>query len=710
MGRPPKKQNRKEPRITLSPETKRGITAVIILMFSVILLLSLVGLAGPVGQLLDRGLQWAGGWGRWLIPLFLGYIGVNLLLPQPWPGSITIGLLLTILSLLALFQILPNEITTPAQVKMGLGGGYLGLALALPIYHLLGKWAGLVIIFSLIIIGLLITFNTTLKQLLMPALMVTKLRLPGWPTDKTNSDELEASETDETIIETAPFTADEQKAAEEIIVTNAPLVKLRPKIKVDLPLDLLTHSTEQPTSGDIKDNQERIKNSLKTFGIEVEMGEVNVGPTVTQFTLKPAEGVKLSQIVTLQNDLALALAAHPLRLEAPIPGKSLVGIEVPNQSIAVVKLRDILESPSFKNRRSLLMVALGKDVAGQPLLANLNAMPHCLIAGATGSGKSVCLNSFIISLLYQNSPETLRFILVDPKRVEMTIYNDIPHLLTPVIHEVDQIVNALRWTVAQMDYRYKLLSEARVRNLDQYNQKVVVGKLPYIVIVVDELADLMAVAARDVEAAIIRLAQMARAVGIHLILATQRPSVNVITGLIKANITTRLAFAVASQTDSRTIIDVSGAEKLLGRGDMLYISAETSKPRRLQGCLVSDEEIEKVTRYLKDRAEPDYDEVVVERQKMTIAGQPASSSFANDDDPLLVEAENVIQQYDKASASLLQRRLRIGYARAARLLDLLEERGIVGPGDGAKPREVLIHKDSWSSTTELPDEDADNPL
>lgn len=709
MGRLPKKQNRQETRLTLSPETKRGITAVIILMLSVILLLSLMGLAGPVGQLLDRGLQWAGGWGRWLIPLFLGYLGVNLLLPQPWPNSIAVGLLLTVLSILALLQIMPQDLAEPLRVKMGVGGGYLGLALALPIYHLLGKWAGLVIIISLIIIGLLITFNTTLKQLLMPALMVTKLRLPSWSNGKTTEEDLVTNEeeimTPEQIVESG------EKPNEDTIINSVPpLAKPRPKVKVDLPLDLLTRSSEQPTSGDIKENQERIKNTLKTFGIDVEMGEVNVGPTVTQFTLKPAEGVKLSQIVTLQNDLSLALAAHPLRLEAPIPGKSLVGIEVPNQSIAVVKLRDILESLPFKNRRNSLMVALGKDVAGQPLMANLAAMPHCLIAGATGSGKSVCLNSFIISLLYQNSPETLRFILVDPKRVEMTVYNDIPHLLTPVIHEVDQTVNALRWTVAQMDYRYKLLSEARVRNLDQYNQKVVVGKLPYIVLVVDELADLMAIAARDVEAAIIRLAQMARAVGIHLVLATQRPSVNVITGLIKANITTRLAFAVASQTDSRTIIDVSGAEKLLGRGDMLYISAETSKPRRIQGCLVNDEEIEKVTRYLKDRDEPDYDETIVERQKMTIAGQPTGSSFEGDDDPLLVEAENVIQQYDKASASLLQRRLRIGYARAARLLDLLEERGIVGPADGAKPREVLIRKDNWSSTNELPDENADNPL
>jgi len=520
-----------------------------------------------------------------------------------------------------------------------------------------------------------------------------------------------------------PEAAIDEDVDEEEVSVPAGIAAPKPvkvRVKIDLPLDLLTRSTEQPTSGDIKENQEKIRATLQTFGIEVEMGEVNVGPTVTQFTFKPADGVKLSQVVALQNDLALALAAHPLRMEAPIPGKSLVGIEVPNQSVAVVKLRDILESNAFRNRRSPLTVTLGKDVAGEASVADLGRMPHCLLAGATGSGKSVCLNSFIVSLLYQNSPDNLRLIMVDPKRVELNIYNDIPHLLTPVIHEVDQTINALRWAVGQMDYRYKLLAEARVRSLADYNQKVLVGKLPYIVIVIDELADLMAVAARDVEAAIIRLAQMARAVGIHLVLATQRPSVNVITGLIKANITTRLAFSVASQTDSRTILDMAGAEKLLGRGDMLFASAESSKPRRLQGCFVSDDEIEKVTRFLKDRAEPEYDESIVERHRGSSSSSHYASGSSDDDDPLLGEAEGVVVQFDKASASLLQRRLRIGYARAARILDLLEERGIVGPADGAKARDVMarsssapagipdperVHAaDDWSSNDELADE------
>ena len=416
------------------------------------------------------------------------------------------------------------------------------------------------------------------------------------------------------------------------------------------------------------------------------MGEVNVGPTVTQFTLKPAEGIKLAAIVGLHNDLALSLAAHPIRIEAPIPGRALVGIEVPNQKVAIVTLRELLETDAFKNRKDSLTLALGKDVAGQVRLSSVLKMPHLLIAGSTGSGKTVCINTVITTLLYQNSPETLRFILVDPKRVELSCYNDIPHLLTPVVTDVKKTLNVLRWAIGEMERRFDVLSKAGKRDLISYNAWSE-EKVPYIIIVIDELADIMATVGAEAESLIIRLAQMARAVGIHLILATQRPSVDVITGLIKANITSRIAFAVASQMDSRTILDTSGAERLVGRGDMLFVSADLSKPVRLQGAYLSDAEIERVVACLKESGEPSYQAAVTERVS---AGDGTAGGFGSDEeDDLLPEAREIILQAQKASASLLQRRLRIGYARAARILDLLEGEGFIGPGDGAKPRKVI---------------------
>ncbi len=422
------------------------------------------------------------------------------------------------------------------------------------------------------------------------------------------------------------------------------------------------------------------------------MGDVEVGPTVTQYTLKPAEGIKLSKIVTLNNDLALSLAAHPLRIEAPIPGKSLVGIEVPNKTKAIIGLREILESKDFKSCDGDLKLGIGVDVAGTSYLTDLAKMPHMLIAGATGSGKSVCINAIIVNLLYQYGPDDLKLILVDPKRVEFSLYNDIPHLLTPVITQVDKTINALKWVVAEMDRRYELLSQAGKRDIKGYNSTNPDQNMPYLVLVIDELADLMSTSARDVEAAIVRLAQMARAVGIHLILATQRPSVDVITGLIKANITTRVAFNVASITDSRTILDGSGAEKLLGKGDMLYTSAELSKPKRLQGALLSEKEIQRIVKYLKDQAKPEYDEEVTEKQNSHSSYGGNSAGFSDDEaeDELVGDAKEIILNAGKASASLLQRRLRIGYARAARILDILEENEFIGPADGAKPREILV--------------------
>ncbi|TSC96505.1 MAG: DNA segregation ATPase FtsK/SpoIIIE, S-DNA-T family, partial [Candidatus Berkelbacteria bacterium Licking1014_2] len=442
--------------------------------------------------------------------------------------------------------------------------------------------------------------------------------------------------------------------------------------------------------GNVHKNVETIQKTLADFGISVAMSDVNVGPTVTQYTLKPAEGVKLANIVARNNDLSLSLAAHPIRIEAPIPGKSAVGIEVPNKTPALVTLREVLESKEFKNSKSNLTLSLGRDVAGQPIIQDLKNMPHLLIAGATGSGKSICLHSIVIGFLYQNSPADLRLIMIDPKRVEFTFYNDMAHLLAPVITDVDKIVSALKWVIAEMDRRFNLLQKTNHRNIESYNQRPdgEEGKLPYLVIIIDELADLMAQAANEVEGAIVRLAQLARATGIHLILATQRPSVDVITGLIKANITSRIAFAVASGVDSRTILDTSGAEKLLGKGDMLFLGNDLGKPRRLQGSFLTDKEIQSVVEFIKNERQVQYDSSVVEFYGGQKSGGWSDGAGAADDE-LYEEARAVVTQSGKASASLLQRRLRIGYARAARLLDIMEEHGVIGPADGARPRDIL---------------------
>lgn len=477
------------------------------------------------------------------------------------------------------------------------------------------------------------------------------------------------------------------------------------------PLNLLESEKEIPNSGDIKINSATIKKTLQNFDIQVEMGEANVGPTVTQYTLKPAEGVKLSKITGLSNDLSLSLASHPIRIEAPIPGRSLVGVEIPNKTRAKVRFRDLVADAGFQKAASNLTLVLGKDVSGVPIFSDLARMPHILVAGSTGAGKTIFLNSLLLSLLYRppsnvnpfgGGPEMLRLILIDPKRVEFPVYNDLPHLLCPVICDNQRAVNVLKWVVSEMERRFDFLSEARARDIISYNETAIKKDdepLPYIVLVIDELADLMAARGKEVEGGIVRIAQMARAVGIHLVLATQRPSVEVITGLIKANVTARVAFQVASQVDSRTILDMSGAEKLLGRGDLLFVSAEVAKPKRIQSAFISDKEVRKVAEYIASKNNNQSsslskieDEILTQGTDLpeTVGGSAGPQEFG--DDPLYEEAKRVVIESRKASASLLQRRLRIGYARAARLLDILEEKGIVGPADGAKPREILMNR------------------
>jgi DNA segregation ATPase FtsK/SpoIIIE, S-DNA-T family len=481
------------------------------------------------------------------------------------------------------------------------------------------------------------------------------------------------------------------------------------------PLNLLEKDSGKPSVGDIKANANLIKRTLRNFGIDVEMDEISIGPTVTRYALKPAEGVKLSRIEGLQKEIQAALSARTIRVEAPIPGRSLVGIEIPNITKSTVGLASLLSSPLFTQSDRALLVTLGKNIAGQPEFADLAKMPHILVAGATGAGKSVAVHMLIASLLYRNPPESLKFILIDPKRVELTLYNDIPHLLTPVIKNAKKAILALKWAAKEMERRYDLLESSKVQNIESYHKNVLApaikkikkrGELkegdvedempelmPYIVIIIDELADIMSAYPKELEAAVVRLAQMSRAVGIHLILSTQRPDVRIITGLIKANIPSRIALQVASQIDSRTIIDKAGAEKLLGKGDMLYQGGEMGKPSRIQSGFVTEDELKKLTSWLinhyaeKLQDTIDFDSESRENNTESIFSSTIESD--SDDDDKYEEARETVLNAGKASTSFLQRKLGVGYSRAAKLVDMLEERGVIGPQNGTKPREVI---------------------
>ncbi|MFA6603865.1 MAG: DNA translocase FtsK [Patescibacteria group bacterium] len=701
-GSKPKRREPSAPKI--NPLAKKELAALFLFVVSVICLLSFFDLAGAAGRGIDSFFAALFGIDKFLIPFVVLGLAGRIVFPEKFSFRLPtwLGLFLFVTGWGGLLDVIMFRTVDAILIvdNVSRAGGFAGLLLAYPLLAVAGFWAALIILVMTVIIALVLTFNVSLHELSAKLAGVRHLSWP-WPfghripadpgapaiepAGEFKKRQLNQSETDG---ETAVTTPREAKYAE-------PPVKLRKKYPpVAVPTDLLENRFEKPTAGDINGRLNVIKKTLENFGIPVEMGEFSVGPTVTQFTLKPAEGIKLTRITSLSNDLALSLAAHPIRIEAPIPGKSLVGIEVPNQTVAVVGLREVLESNAFQTRRTNLTVCLGKDVSGKPWVADLGKMPHLLVAGATGSGKTVCLNSVILSLLYQNSPDDLRLILIDPKRVEMPVYNGVPHLLTPAITEVPKIINALKWCIREMDRRFELLSQKGCRDIGAYNSRVD-EKMPYIVVLIDELADLMVASASEVEASIIRLAQMARAVGIHLIVATQRPSVDVITGLIKANITSRIAFSVASVTDSRTILDTAGAEKLVGRGDSLFQTPELSKPKRIQCCYVSDSDTRRVVDFLISKLEEpaDYDDTVTAKPGHGGPNGNGGMDFGynNDgDDELLDEAKETVVKAGKASASYLQRRLKIGYARAARLLDLLEERGIIGPGDGAKPRQVLV--------------------
>ena len=717
-------------------ETKRGIASVVFLGVGLICTLGLLGLAGPVSGSINKYLAQGFGAARWVVPFALLIPGYLFARPKAagWLLLRGLGALLVLAGVAGMshlkywgmdFSVFPT----------GRGGGVVGFGVTWWLKPYLNAWTSAMLFLVVAVAGALLLFNTSFNQVIAAlrafAALVGRLRqaLVRKRVRKLELERSDGSAPSETPtafnqrdipvpleIEEAGVNEEESDAAAADDAQSPLLQPVRrhaPR-KIDLPLSLLNGQAGKPTSGDVKANQYIIEKTLKNFGIELEMGEVSVGPTVTQYTFKPAEGVKLSKIVSLSDNLALALAAHPIRIEAPIPGKSLVGVEVPNQTTAIVPLREVLDSNEFRNRKSNLMVALGTDVKGKPWLADLARMPHLLIAGATGSGKSVCINTLIMSLLFQNGPDDLKLIMVDPKRVELPIYNGIPHLITPVIVDVKNTVRSLQWAIHEMERRFDVLSEVYQRDIAAYNQTAA-ERMPYLVVVIDELADLMVSAGPTIEGSIIRLAQKSRAVGIHLVIATQRPSVDVLTGLIKANITCRIAFSVASLVDSRTILDMSGAEKLLGRGDMLYLSAEISKPKRLQGAYATDGEIKRVIERLKEQAEPEYDGSVIEEPQRGLQnGFPGGGDEGDEEsDSLLPAAMEVIMREKRASASLLQRKIRVGYARAARILDLLEKRGVVGPVDGAKPREVLLRNGLSGATIEheaqQPGDDAVEP-
>ena len=735
-------------RHSYDPTLSKGIIAVLLFILAIILALSLFDRAGTIGIMLDQYvMSFFFGSIRYVVPVIIAVLAWFLIrdIEYDYRATHGIGAVLFFLALSSLMHIGYETTEMWMQSLEGHGGGVFGM-LAWPLKTYLGTIAGSVILVGLAVIAFLMIFNTAITHFVLlhrklmsnfgglgefittslTALFVRKGGDEEYDEDEEeedwDEDEEDEEEEGKRSFSRRSFYDDEEEEEEdeedeeyedEEVPTSAPKSRTglgsAPQVQSasytqnvivrPLPsLTLLSTKKGKPTSGDIKANSRVIQDTLSEFNIDVTMGDARVGPTVTQYALKPSKGVKLSRITGLNNDLSLALAAHPIRIEAPIPGKSLVGIEVPNQKTALVSFKEILVGKEFKNRPHNMMIGLGKDVAGKIWYADLPRMPHLLIAGATGSGKTVCVNTVLMSLLFQNTAEELRFIMVDPKRVELTMYNGIPHLLTPVITNTKQTVNALKWTIGEMDRRFELLSKTGARNIDSYNKKRPKDKLPHIVFVIDELADLMATAANDVEAGIIRLAQMARAVGIHLILATQRPSVDVITGLMKANIPGRIAFSVASIVDSRTILDSSGAEKLLGRGDMLYSCAELSKPVRIQGAFISEQELKRIVTHLKGDEEPEYDTSIVEKGGQT-------SMFGGGDDadhdPLFHEAKQLILDSGKASASFLQRRLRVGYARAARILDELEEAGIIGPSQGAKPRELLVTKEVAMATMDM---------
>ena len=704
-------RRRREERVKEYDALIRYASAIVLLAAGVLLMLAIFGAAGPVGATVFSASYVIVGIGAFLLPIALIAVGSYAGFGRPSIAPLTAsGLLLIAASVLAFAGLLPGA------TFGGVTGTWLGGALS----GFFGFWGALVLLVAAVAAGVAIAVDIKALIALMTenvSSLFDRIRRPkAREEDEEWDDVVGVPLDDEDLGESTESEEGEESPERELVVnafnrptgarTGSGIANFDAEYDPP-PLSILGADRGRPGVGDIKANANIIKRTFQNFGIHLEMDEVSVGPTVTRYAVKPAEGVRLSKIVSLANNLELALAAHPVRIEAPIPGKSLVGIEVPNTTKAMVGLGGLLSAPEWSESTKPLLAALGRDISGTPHYVNISKMPHALVAGATGSGKSVAIHVLITSLLYRNGPNQLRFIMIDPKRVELTAYNGIPHLLTPVITDPKKTIFSLKWAAKEMERRYNILEAEHVRDIGSYHATIyepakksrdadMPEALPYIVIVIDELADIMHTYPRELEAAIVRLAQMSRAVGIHLILSTQRPSVNVITGLIKANVPTRMALQVNSQIDSRTILDGSGAETLLGAGDMLYLSSDMAKPVRIQTAFISEGEVKKVVNYIKSHNAGDLSSIDFGAGNGN-GGEPSdviglmNGGFGGDDidDDLYEDARHAVEEAGRASTSYLQRKLKIGYSRAARLMDVLEEHGVIGPADGSKPREVL---------------------
>ncbi len=728
---------------TVKKEYNKDIIGVIIISLGLITLLSLFSTKmGLVGQIINGTTFSLLGFGGYFFPLFIIGTGCIFILDR-FDKSGLKPFIATIVIFLSLLVVLDgiNSSTSGliARIQNGMllstmnkGGGVVGSFFGYFFYKLFGSIGTYIVLSALISICLLILTNAKVKDLISKATEIKTEKKQSTSTKKQNirkihnPDELlefkvEENKNDIKLASNQIKNKEEiqihdysknnlglntkelpkEKLTDNQIKDAALTIESEIKDKKNMqnvlykipPTNLLkaqTNGSDRSDKKEILNNAKIIEDTMKNFGIDATISNINKGPTITCYELSPAPGIKLSRIVSLSDNIALSLASSDIRIEAPIPGKSAVGIEVPNKSKENVLLNDILSSKEYINIGSDIPLALGKDVSGKPIVSTIDKMPHLLIAGATGSGKSVCINTIIMSILYKSSPEDVKLLLIDPKVVELSVYNGIPHLLIPVVTDAKKASFALNWAVTEMEKRYKLFAQSSVRDITSYNAKKADSqeeRLSKIVIIIDELADLMMVAAQEIEDYICRLAQMARAAGMYLIVATQRPSVDVITGTIKANIPSRISFSVSSQIDSRTILDMSGAEKLLGKGDMLFYPSFYSKPVRLQGAFISEEEVENVVSFLKDQNITNYDEDIIE-----VVQNTAEIDFI-DSDELLPDAIKLVVDEGQASISMLQRRLKVGYARAARIVDEMEERGVIGGYEGSKPRKVLLTKE-----------------
>lgn len=704
---------------------KTDILGIILISLSVFCFVGLyTNTTGSIGRFLDRIMKGFTGSSAVFIPFVIMVFGIimifnrdrHIAINRIWGIVILFTILSTSLHINAYGMQIPKQPLLKgieSSIEYGQensGGGVIGYLFSYALLQLFGKTGAYIVLCCSGIIGLILTTNISILKVFkwIKELCVSLFgMLNSYKSDRIEEKgEIIIKKNDGMEAQTEEFIADKEHASadrapkkdsgmhaekdEEIQIEEQLRIEQIDDNKYKLPPKSLLKNGYKKTTYKDKDllkNARLLEKTLESFGVKAKVSQVSCGPAITRYEVQPAPGVKVSRIVTLADDIALSLAASDVRIEAPIPGKAAIGIEVPNKDISIVTLKEVVESKNFKESKSKLTIALGKDIAGTPVVADLAEMPHLLVAGATGSGKSVCINAIIASILFKATPNDVKLLLIDPKVVELTTFNGIPHLITPVVTDPEKASSALNWVVREMERRYRTFAKNGVRDIKRYNEKMnKASKIPEMVVIIDELADLMMIAPTEVEDSICRLAQKARAAGIHLVVATQRPSVDVITGVIKANIPSRISFAVSSQTDSRTILDMSGAEKLLGRGDMLFYPVGAVKPKRLQGCFISEREVEKLVDFVKRQGEPVY------KEEVTQISQKETVKKVEETDELFYDALKLVVDYGQASISLLQRRLHIGYTRAARIIDEMEAKGFIGSYEGTKPREVLLNK------------------